>query len=486
MKEKTNKTLETSINVSTQHGDDMSHNAYWGYTQKAEDVAEERKKRERMAGRKERHTIGRDTPISGGVYEGAYGGEAIVVDSEKYREGLDEALKRIYGETYLGDVDGKPRFDKGKILESVFTTVTDMIRYDADAVEGIFQREAKGRNGTKISLDYYVNEGVGVCRHQALFVAQILEELANEKIIRGHVSVDRNVMRQGNGPDGDNYDGHAWTRYTNSTGEVFILDVAQGVIAPLDSVMNQHDKGLRTWDYARPEDYKKRQRRTGIDSSGIIQGVPYFSDSEEYVSSANVKNSNRESRQNQEKTEEEKRLERLFTLPKETEVDKYGQSKRERAVVTTQSEQDAATVFRYAKNNTIDGLFNEYKRDLWQEKDMPRVLRENPELRVKLGGYLLEKIRTLDHVPDRFSQLERTLKSPAHPGYADLQLTSEEYSAMLALSMLDGTFKWEKTRHDPIIVNQYGEGELGQHRLVALMALGIANKGLFPVKRRSV
>src|SRR3954471_7540703 len=46
----------------------------------------------------ERKLIGRDMDVRGGVYYGTYGGEAIVVDPEKYPEQCeiyyDEALKR--------------------------------------------------------------------------------------------------------------------------------------------------------------------------------------------------------------------------------------------------------------------------------------------------------------------------------------------------------------------------------------------------------
>ena len=54
---------------------------------------------------KDRHLIGRDTPIKGGVYYGVYGGEAIVVDPDKYPEEYDQLLDQVIEksrETSLG------------------------------------------------------------------------------------------------------------------------------------------------------------------------------------------------------------------------------------------------------------------------------------------------------------------------------------------------------------------------------------------------
>ena len=44
---------------------------------------------------KGRSHIGRDTPIDGGVYYGTYGGEAIVVDTEKYPEQYEKLLTEV-------------------------------------------------------------------------------------------------------------------------------------------------------------------------------------------------------------------------------------------------------------------------------------------------------------------------------------------------------------------------------------------------------
>lgn len=224
--------------------------AVWDYTERLDDVVARRQLIERQRGATERPTITRDSRIDGGVYEGRYGGEAIVVDSDKYPDGFREAMRRIL--PHIQRSDGT--IDKRVVLSSVFDVVSDMLPYDAEGVDAVFNDPhlGAGKDGTKITLDTYIVLGVGVCRHQALFVGQLLEALADGAIINGRVSVDRNKDRL---DVADPYDGHAWARYTNSAGRVYILDVAQRVLAPLDELMERRAKGENVWDYGRPEDH---------------------------------------------------------------------------------------------------------------------------------------------------------------------------------------------------------------------------------------
>ena len=220
----------------------------WDYTVKAADVVEARRARERQAGRESRPTITRDSRIDGGVYEGSYGGEAIVVDSNKMpaiQAALDDIMRRI-------SPDGTP--NKHLALQTVFNYVSTQMQYGRADVEEILQR-AGGRDGTKIGLSVYIERGVGVCRHQALFAGVLLEKLADSGVLSGAVSVERNMNRRGT--NDDKYDGHSWVRYTNSGGRVFILDVAQQQVAALSDLMTARRRKEKVWDYARPEDYAK-------------------------------------------------------------------------------------------------------------------------------------------------------------------------------------------------------------------------------------
>ena len=233
----------------------------WGYTMNADEVARMRREAEKQAGVAERHSISRDTRINGGVYEGRYGGEAIVVDSDKYHEGYDAALATILNKVTLPD----GRIDKGEVLMAVFNTVSETMRYDQAAVDEIFQTVAKGQDGKKVALERYVLDGVGVCRHQALFAAQLLEGLKDMGYISGTTSIDRNLIRTA----GDKADGHAWVRYTNSAGEVYILDVAQGRAGSLDDFMKERELKGKIWDYARPEDHARKDIESSFNSDTV-------------------------------------------------------------------------------------------------------------------------------------------------------------------------------------------------------------------------
>lgn len=196
-----------------------------------------------------RHDIARDTPVEGGVYWGAYGGEAIVVDGKKYPVGLQEALGSVHES--IRRPDGS--VDKGLVFRAVFDTVRDMMRYDAEKVDEIFKEHGR-EDFTKISLDTYAYYGVGVCRHQALFAAQILGHLKEHGVVSGTASVDRNAVRRPSDMD-DKYDGHAWVRYTNSGGTAWIIDPAQNRIGKLEDLIAQRDSGdFSVWEYARPDD----------------------------------------------------------------------------------------------------------------------------------------------------------------------------------------------------------------------------------------
>jgi hypothetical protein len=104
-------------------------------------------------------------------------------------------------------------------------------------------------------------------------------------------------------------------------------------------------------------------------------------------------------------------------------------------------------------------------------------VRTDVGLRYELGSYLLRdkltrfKQESPHAVPYRV--FVGTEKSPAHPGYLHLgKLNSQEYSAMLALSMVDGTYD-DREDSDPIITYPDKPGEmLGQHRAAAKLLLG--------------
>lgn len=185
---------------------------------------------------KGRHIIGRDTPIQGGVYIGAGDREAIVVDDTNNLSELDKIYKLLIQKREEIVAEGGS-FTKG-ILEDVFTTVQQVLLLDKQKVQEINNTLNLNHN-EKVTLDTYIRNKAGVCRHQALLGGYILERLAKEGYIKGQVSIDRNFI-PGKG-------GHAWIRYTSGEGRVVILDPARNFIGYLDTV----GKGAG-WSYERP------------------------------------------------------------------------------------------------------------------------------------------------------------------------------------------------------------------------------------------
>jgi hypothetical protein len=205
-----------------------------------------------------RRLIARDSKISGGVYYGTYGGEAIVVDPTKYPKYYDKWYK-----TAVAAATEKGKVQRNRVLGATFSTVSQEMPYSQAGVDRVLARIAKRgsqgtfEDGTKVELSAFMHDHVGVCRHQALVVGALLERFVDDGHIRGSVSVDRNIMWQ---PTGD-IGGHAWVRYTTNGGTPYILDVAQGYFGTLaDSPQKAQ------WNYLRPEE---QQMRTAIEAGRL-------------------------------------------------------------------------------------------------------------------------------------------------------------------------------------------------------------------------
>lgn len=211
----------------------------WGYTRAAEEALGDTYLGRRL--------IGRDADVRGGIYFGTYRGEAIVIDPEKY----PEEYERYYQEAAeLADLGNG--VDPSLVLSAVFTTVESNMSYSQEGVERTLKDIASDEgktslpDGTKVELSAFMQEGVGVCRHQALTCAALLERFKDEDHIRGDISVDRNQRWS---PREEERGGHAWTRYTAHSGIVYIMDVAQGYFGRLENT----DADAQ-WNYMRPEE----------------------------------------------------------------------------------------------------------------------------------------------------------------------------------------------------------------------------------------
>ena len=162
--------------------------------------------------------------------------------------------------------------------------------------------------------------------------------------------------------------------------------------------------------------------------------------------------------------------EAIFSAPIPKGRDRFGNDLDKRLKVTEESLSDAVLAYRFS-DLEIKKIIDKYKtEEIWREEDVNSLVRTNNELRVELGKCLLARLGKDSYLPYRVMIDEQ--KNINYIGYP--QVSSREASALLALAMLDGTFK--RSKHDPIVV-KYGDVQIGQHRWAALKALGIDRRG---------
>ncbi|MFA5185170.1 MAG: hypothetical protein WC551_01670 [Patescibacteria group bacterium] len=213
--------------------------------------------------------------INGGVYLGVNAREAVVVDDNREKPG-GETLQALYSEIVLPKIDRAAkkygRNPKDVAIAVIFNVVTEVLPYDKEKSEALIQQLTNGRSDGKVHLASFLNFGAGVCRHQALLVAYLIEKLMQEDNpayrLNGQLSIERNKVALTN----ENLAGaHAWVRYTSTSGEIRIIDIAQKRCGRLEKLINEPG----AWEYARPEDLKrlKNQHNPGY-SAGAASVIP--------------------------------------------------------------------------------------------------------------------------------------------------------------------------------------------------------------------
>ena len=178
--------------------------------------------------------IHRDSSIDGHVCMGEGNREAIVVNSNSpiIRGLYERALQQA-------SVDGTVM--RNKVLRAVYDTVEEALPIqNNDAVEKLINKYGAWKD-VPIGLDVFIEEGVGVCRQDALACGVLLEMAKKDGHIRGTPRINRNSTWKG---------GHAWCRYDSYSGVAMILDVAQGYFGRLE-----HADPSINWPYKRPDDF---------------------------------------------------------------------------------------------------------------------------------------------------------------------------------------------------------------------------------------
>jgi hypothetical protein len=89
-------------------------------------------------------------------------------------------------------------------------------------------------------LSVFVRRGFGVCRHQGLLAAYLLERLVDDGILQGHAGVERNELPDAGG-------GHAWAIFHTSN-ESIVVDPAMGFLGTKDEARREghHEYALDT------------------------------------------------------------------------------------------------------------------------------------------------------------------------------------------------------------------------------------------------
>lgn len=168
-----------------------------------------------------------------------------------------------------------------------------------------------------------------------------------------------------------------------------------------------------------------------------------------------------------EKNIDKEHFERLFKFPDMNDDRMYM-----RTSTTEQSLEDARTAYR-ASNKQIKDILNKYATGGYMRESVAAAaIRDNHELRMELGVHLLDTIKHMKYLPSRLNN-DFEIKRPNIQGY-DEDMTSKEYATLLALAMLDGTYK--DSPGDKILIgSRFDGGEVtnGQHRYTAQEALGI-------------
>lgn len=219
--------------------------------------------------------IGRDTIINGAdayvdIRSWIGGGEAIVVDSQKYPQQFEKLMTSYEQQLHVRGARAKHASEVIK-LRALYETVRGAMQYDLAFVNGLSEKMSiKDSSGKrKVSLNTYLSEGKGVCRHMALSVAWLGGELARQGKLEGTTTAEVNQSLRDNAA-------HEWARYTAKDGTVYILDPAQQYFGTLADSLGQN----HSWEYFRPGErmkYEALQQQKHLRGEGVaVSGISRF------------------------------------------------------------------------------------------------------------------------------------------------------------------------------------------------------------------
>jgi transglutaminase-like putative cysteine protease len=180
--------------------------------------------------------IGRHSAtVRNGVY-GTSSSEFVLVDDKS-------ALMKQVTDTFMSSLpshEAAATMNEELLLKNIAFRVASVLRYDLNETERLSSPHY-GKKGL-IDLSEYVQAGVGVCRHQALLAAHLIEETISRGYLAGRTGVERNYDSEANGA-------HAWAVYKSETSEDVIVDPANHFVG---SRKKAQDEGR--WRYIVADD----------------------------------------------------------------------------------------------------------------------------------------------------------------------------------------------------------------------------------------
>lgn len=125
-----------------------------------------------------------------------------------------------------------------QILNHVMHAVQAVMPYNGSKVSELSEAYKTDR---LISLSTYLEQGAGVCRHQALLAGYFIERLIGEGLLIDSVGVECNSVPDLGGA-------HAWALFSNISGNQFVIDSAQSFVGSKRQARQQN-----RWEYALEE-----------------------------------------------------------------------------------------------------------------------------------------------------------------------------------------------------------------------------------------
>ncbi|HVV66947.1 MAG TPA: hypothetical protein VHB72_02655 [Candidatus Saccharimonadales bacterium] len=178
---------------------------------------------------KDRQVLGRNSKkINGGVYLGGGAREAIVADGDS------EIIDKVYRPLHTALRLARRAVPERTVLSAVRARVAQVMPYDGDMAEMISSRYYGDQ---LIPLSDFIKNRAGVCRHQGLLSALLLERLIADGLLEGEPGIQRNNKPDRGGP-------HAWGILKHDPKPAIVIDPAQGFVGT-----KQEAKALGHWDY---------------------------------------------------------------------------------------------------------------------------------------------------------------------------------------------------------------------------------------------